>query len=83
MRFKSFPPSIFPHIEDYETVATFETEIAKNGASEGVTKGTTAIAKGTFGNGRVKCFSPHPEIADPLEQMAHLAIVHVKRQKSE
>ncbi len=76
-------PGNRPDIEDYETVATFETEIAKNGAPEGVMKGTTAIAKGTFGNGRVICFSPHPEMTDGLEQMVRLAIDHVKRQKSE
>jgi glutamine amidotransferase-like uncharacterized protein/N-formylglutamate amidohydrolase len=72
-------PGNHPDIEDYETVATFETEIAKNGAPEGVMKGTTAIAKGTFGNGRVVCFSPHPEMTDGLEEMVRLAIDHVKR----
>jgi putative intracellular protease/amidase len=48
-------------IPDYETLGTFATEIAKNGAPKGVMPGTTAIARGTFGAGRVFCFSPHPE----------------------
>jgi glutamine amidotransferase-like uncharacterized protein len=48
-------------LDDYELLAAFETEIAENGAPSGVMKGTTAIARGTFGKGRVVCFSPHPE----------------------
>ncbi len=48
-------------IPDYEEVATFATEIAKNGAPEGVMRGSTALARGTFGEGRVFCVSPHPE----------------------
>ena len=67
-------------IEDYETLATFETEIAKNGAPEGVMKGTTAIAKGRFGSGLVLCFSPHPELTNGLENMVGFAIRHVKRE---
>jgi glutamine amidotransferase-like uncharacterized protein len=45
----------------YEPLATYATEIAKKGAPMGVMPGTTAIARGTFGKGRVICFSPHPE----------------------
>jgi glutamine amidotransferase-like uncharacterized protein len=48
-------------IDDYEPLAKFETEITKNGAPPGAMKGTTAIARGKFGKGRVVCFSPHPE----------------------
>jgi glutamine amidotransferase-like uncharacterized protein len=48
-------------IEDYESLAAFETEIRDNGAPVGAMKGTTAIARGKFGKGRVVCFSPHPE----------------------
>jgi glutamine amidotransferase-like uncharacterized protein len=48
-------------LADYETLAAYHTEIAKNGAPHGVMKGTTAIARGTFGAGRVLCFSPHLE----------------------
>lgn len=55
-------------IPDYETLGTFTTEIAKNGAPKGVMPGTTAIARGTFGTGRVFCFSPHPERSEPAVQ---------------
>jgi glutamine amidotransferase-like uncharacterized protein len=48
-------------IPDFESLATFETEIRENDAPEGVMKGTTAIARGELGKGRVVCFSPHPE----------------------
>jgi hypothetical protein len=48
-------------IPNFESLATFETEIRKNRAPEGVMKGTTAIARGQFGEGRVVCFSTHPE----------------------
>jgi glutamine amidotransferase-like uncharacterized protein len=48
-------------IPDFESLATFESEIRKNDAPKGVMLGTTAIARGTFGKGRVVCFSPHPE----------------------
>lgn len=68
-----------PDIADYETLATFKTEIAENGAPEGVMKGTTAIARGEFGRGRVFCFSPHPELTEGLEPLVHVAIEYVKR----
>jgi glutamine amidotransferase-like uncharacterized protein len=48
-------------IDDYEALASFESEIRQNNAPPGVMKGTTAIARGKFGKGRVVCFSPHPE----------------------
>ncbi|QEL20857.1 BPL-N domain-containing protein [Limnoglobus roseus] len=49
-------------IPDYEELAAYETEIhSKGGAQPGVMKGTTAAARGSFGTGRVFCFSPHPE----------------------
>lgn len=54
-------------LPDYERLATYGTEIAKNGAPGGVMVGTTAIAAGTFGRGRVICFSPHPEKTAGLE----------------
>lgn len=74
-------PRNHPDIADYETLATFKTEIAKNGAPEGVMKGTTAIAHGEFGRGRVICFSPHPELTEGLEPLVLLAIDFVKRKQ--
>jgi glutamine amidotransferase-like uncharacterized protein len=60
-------------VPDYETIATYETEIAKKGAPEGVMKGTTAAAMGTFGKGRVFCFSPHPEKTEGLDNFVSTA----------
>lgn len=74
-------PAGRPDIDDYEAIAMFETEIAKNGASPGVMKGTTAIARGQYGQGRVVCFSPHPEMTNGLESMVQVAIDHVKRRR--
>jgi glutamine amidotransferase-like uncharacterized protein len=54
-------PAQSANIPDYEPLALYETEIAQNGAPAGVMKGTTAVARGQFGKGRVICFSPHPE----------------------
>jgi glutamine amidotransferase-like uncharacterized protein/N-formylglutamate amidohydrolase len=63
-----------PEIEDYEEMATFKTEIAKNGAPKGVMIGDTAIARGRFGQGRVICFSPHPEMTKGLGHMVERAM---------
>lgn len=48
----------------YIPLATYLTEIVENGATPGAMPGSTAIAKTTFGAGRVICFSPHPELPD-------------------
>lgn len=61
-------------IPDYDELAVYQTEIAKNGAPEGVMKGTTAAAAGTFGQGRVLCFSPHPEKTAGLEHFIPAAV---------
>ena len=58
----------------FETLARYETEIAENGAPKGVMKGTTAIAAGTFGKGRVLCFSPHPEKTDATHDLLKMAL---------
>lgn len=72
-------PANRPEIEDYEELANFKTEIAKNGAPKGVMIGTTAIAQGRFGQGRVICFSPHPEMTAGLEAFVQDAIDYVNR----
>lgn len=51
----------------YESLATYASEIAKNGAPTGVMKGTTAIAVSSFGRGRVVAISPHPERSTGLD----------------
>jgi len=69
-------------IPDYEQLAVFETEMAKNGAPVGVMKGTTAAARGAFGKGRVFCFSPHPEQTDGLEHYIEAAVRWVAPEKA-
>ncbi len=54
-------PAGDPDLPDYEPLATFAGEVAENGAPRGVMRGTTAIAAGRCGEGRVLCFSGHPE----------------------
>jgi glutamine amidotransferase-like uncharacterized protein len=61
-------------IPDFESLATFETEIRENDAPKGIMKGTTAIARGKFGKGRVVCFSPHPEKTRGLEKFVTEAV---------
>jgi glutamine amidotransferase-like uncharacterized protein len=61
-------------IPDFESLATFETEIRKNDAPEGIMKGTTAIARGKYGEGRVVCFSPHPEKTKGRERFVAEAV---------
>lgn len=73
-------PAGNPKIPDYEVLAEYETEIAKNGAPKGIMIGTTAIAAGKFGKGKVLCFSPHPELTDGLESFVQAAIEHVEKQ---
>jgi glutamine amidotransferase PdxT len=53
----------------YEPIATFATEIAKNGAPTGVMVGTTAMARGVYGKGHVVAISPHPEKTDGLDNI--------------
>lgn len=62
-------PAENPDVPDFDSLAKFETEIAKNGAPEGVMLGCTAITSSVFHKGRVFCFSPHPELTDGQEQL--------------
>lgn len=45
----------------YQVLATFGTEVATKGAQPGSMTGTHAIIRSTYGQGRVICYSPHPE----------------------
>lgn len=58
----------------FTILATYNSEIAQNGAPPGVMIGTTAIAAGTYGKGRVICFSPHPESVKGLEDYVRRAV---------
>ena len=62
------------NVPDYNLLATYKTEIAKKGAPTGVMKGTAAIVSGSFGKGRVFCFSPHPEKTKGLERFVQRAV---------
>ena len=64
-------------LPEYRELARFATEVAKNGAPKGVMTGTTAIAAGEFGKGRVLCFSPHPELTPGLEDVLYEGLAWV------
>jgi glutamine amidotransferase-like uncharacterized protein len=59
----------------YEALALFDSEIAEKGAPKGVMQGTTAIARGTFGKGRVICLSPHLERSPGLDVAIRHAVI--------
>ncbi len=67
-------PAENPNVPDYDDLAKFDTEVAKNGARSGVMRGCTAIASGTYHKGRVVCFSPHPEQTKGLGHLIERAI---------
>jgi hypothetical protein len=41
--------------------------------------GTTAVAYGVYGKGRVLCYSPHPELTEGLAKLVRFAIHSVAR----
>ena len=51
----------------YEPLAIFRTELAENDTPVGAMVDTPALAKGSFGKGRVVISSPHPEQTPGLE----------------
>jgi glutamine amidotransferase-like uncharacterized protein len=63
-----------PEVPDYESLAIYETEIAKNGAPLGVMAGTSAAVRCEYGNGRVFCFSPHPELTEGRHHLIPLVV---------
>ncbi|MCC9607965.1 BPL-N domain-containing protein [Blastopirellula sp. JC732] len=54
-------PHNSPELPGYEVLATYKTEIAEKGAPAGAMVGTHAIIRTMYEDGRVICFSPHPE----------------------
>lgn len=48
-------------LPDYEVLATYGTAIAAKGAESDAMTETHAIVRAPYGQGRVMCFSPHPE----------------------
>lgn len=63
-----------PLVPDYQSLACFNTEIAENGAPEGIMVGTSAIVRARYGAGSVFCFSPHPELTGGCEFMIGNAV---------
>ncbi len=61
-------------IPDFETLAWFRSELAENGTPLGVMINSPAIVAGEFGQGRVICFSPHPEQTPGCEHFVWKAI---------
>ena len=71
-----FAPTNEVGLPSYTELATYGSEIVKNGASPGVMLDTTAISLAEFGKGRVVCFSPHPE--KPFMPIHHLVVNAVR-----
>ena len=63
-----------PDVPEYESLAIYATEIAKNGAPKGVMARTSAAVRGEYGTGRVFCFSPHPESTEGLAHLIPLTV---------
>jgi putative intracellular protease/amidase len=63
------------NIPDYEVLALFRSEVAKNGTPVGVMINAPAILTGRFGKGRVVCSSPHPEQTQGLQELIRYAAV--------
>lgn len=61
-------------VPDYQSLAIYKTGLALKGAPEGVMPGTSAIVRAEYGNGRVFCFSPHPEMTPGRESMIGYAV---------
>jgi len=59
----------------YTLLASYETEVAKNGAPHGVMQGTAAIVSASYGQGRVFVFGPHPEQTQGQEGLVRAALL--------
>jgi glutamine amidotransferase-like uncharacterized protein len=64
-------------VPDYDVLAFFRTEVAKNNTPKGIMVNSPAIFSGHFGKGRVLCFSPHPELTNGLEDFVPHAVAWV------
>jgi predicted deacylase len=58
----------------YETLASFRSELAENGAPAGLMVDSPAIFVSAFQKGRVVCISPHPEQTTGLEDFVPRAV---------
>ena len=61
-------------LSDFESLAHFRSEFARNGARVGAMVDTPAILSGAMGKGRVLCISPHPESSEALHGIFRKAV---------
>jgi glutamine amidotransferase-like uncharacterized protein len=67
-------PGTNSSLSAYQTLAIYYSEVTKTNVPTGVMIGTTAIATGTCGKGRVLCFSPHPESGTALNEFVRRGV---------
>ena len=65
----------------WTSLATFETEMALNNTPKGIMSGSPAIVCGPCGQGRVLCFSPHPEQSKGYGRLVSKAIHWASNQR--
>ncbi|MBI5397185.1 MAG: succinylglutamate desuccinylase/aspartoacylase family protein [Verrucomicrobia bacterium] len=70
-------PAQVESLPDFEPLAFFRTELAKNDAPKGIMVNSPAIVAGRCGKGRVICSSPHPESTPGLEDFIPRAVAWV------
>ena len=56
-----FRPAYRDDLPDFEPLALFRSELAKNGSPPGIMVDSPAMVRGRYGRGRVVISSPHPE----------------------
>jgi hypothetical protein len=67
-------PAGAPELPEFEPLAFFRSEVAKNNTPKGIMVNSPAILTSRFGKGRVLCFSPHPEQSKGLETFVTSAV---------
>lgn len=67
-------PTAADSLPDFEPLAFFRTELAKNGSPVGAMVDSPAIFAGDFQKGRVVCISPHPEQTPGLDDLVPKAV---------
>jgi len=72
-------PAAIDGLGDYETLAWFRTEVAKNGSPKGIMIDSPAIVRSRFAKGRVLCISPHPEQTKTMEHWLQRAVDWARR----
>lgn len=70
-------PAQVESLPDYEPLAFFRTELAKNNTPAGIMVNSPAIVAGRCGKGRVIVSSPHPEQTPDLEDFIPRAVAWI------